>query len=710
MKLSIALFLLLLITSCQAKTLLVDPGGSGDAKTLLAAIRLASSGDVIQILPGNYAGAILDKSLNLSGLGPVVLEGSLLVTAPDCRVSGIFIKAQGKDAAVTLASRDGQLRSCAVQGIATGISMTGENNSILESRIDSPQALEIFGAKNRILRSNISGSTAIRINKTSQALISECKISALHGVLIEDSSRNVVVNNTFSGNGFAVVLSRSEGNEVTRNNISSGYVSGLDLVDSRSNNLTNNHITGEKVGISLRGSQDCNVSGNICLKNERAGIFGDGAYQNRLEDNILSENGNGILLQSSAENLLTANQASRNIYGVSLRSSTKNVLRENILLQNSYNLRVESGPDSIWSQNHEFFVQDIDPSNLADDRPVIYLVGKSDLMVPEDCGFLGLVSCRNMRAANLSIKNSSTGVLLVNSSNCKIQDSTVSRAENGFLLLDSADCLISGCRAADCKTGFRAATSSGCQFAYIEALNCSEEGFRADGAQSLGLLKCKVQSSKSGIALHGSQLCRIQDCSASQNKEEGMLLSKSHNCSLMANAASFNDRGISLVGSNSCFLQANNASMNAKDGISLEQLAEGDVQNNTALRNGQGIYIQSSSNLDITANVLGENSRFGLRMSSSQNCSVIGNNIHNNQIAGANLVDCSDNLLYHNIFANNGFQNAADNGQNRWDGGPETGGNYWSDHDVSGNPAGAARQIPGGGVDRYPFQDPGGWL
>ena len=71
------------------------------------------------------------------------------------------------------------------QGIATGISVTGENNSIWDSRIDSPQALEIFGAKNRIVGSNISGSTAIRINRTSQTLISGCQISALQGVLIE---------------------------------------------------------------------------------------------------------------------------------------------------------------------------------------------------------------------------------------------------------------------------------------------------------------------------------------------------------------------------------------------------------------------------------------------------------------------------------------------------------------------------------------------
>ena len=188
-----------------------------------------------------------------------------------------------------------------------------------------------------------------------------------------------------------------------------------------------------------------------------------------------------------------------------------------------------------------------------------------------------------------------------------------------------------------------------------------------------------------------------------------MLLSKSQNCSLIGNAAFSNDRGISLTGSNSCFLQANNASANKIDGISLQQLLDADVQRNIALRNGQGIFVLSSRRLNLTGNILGENSRFGLRMSSSKDSNITENNIYDNQIAGANLVDCIGNLLYHNIFAKNGFQNAADNGQNRWDAGPGIGGNYWSDHEVLGNPGDVPRQIPGGGVDRYPFQDPRGW-
>lgn len=710
MKLSIALFLLLLFTVCQAKTLIVDPGGSGDAKTLSEAINLAESGDVVQILPGNYTTPIVDKSLNISGKGSVTLEGSLAVTAPGCKISDITIKAGGEDSAIILSSPDNQLLRCTVAGIATAVKVTGENNSIIESRIDSPQGVEIFGAKNSVLFSTISGSTAVRINGTSECMISGCQISSLQGVRIENSRWNAIVNNTFSGSGFGVVLTGSHGNQVSHNNLSGGYVSGIDVADCSSSNLTKNYITGCKVGISLRGSYSCNVSGNICQKNERAGIFGEGASQNILADNNLSENGNGILLQGSADNRLDCNLAYRNIYGISLRGCTNNVLRGNILRDNSYNLRVEADQGRMGSSNYNSFVQDIDQSNLADNKPVCYLVGKADLVVPTDCGFLGLVSCRNIRAANLNIKNSSTGALLVNSTNCNIQNSSISRAENGFLLLNSMACTISRSHASECKTGFAVASSSGCQFAYDRAGNCTAEGFRADGAQGLGLLECEATSCQNGIALYGSRLCRIQNCSTGNNQEDGVQLSKSHNCSLIGNTAFSNGRGVSIVGSNSCFLQANNASANKIDGLSLQQLLGADVQGNTALRNGQGIFIQSSRKIIVQGNDLGENSRFGLRMSSSSDCNITENNIYDNQIAGINLVDCAGNLLYHNIFAKNGIQNAADNGQNQWDAGPGAGGNFWSDHEAVGNPADAPRQIPGGGVDRYPFQDAGGWL
>ncbi|MDD3973330.1 MAG: NosD domain-containing protein, partial [Methanothrix soehngenii] len=103
------------------------------------------------------------------------------------------------------------------------------------------------------------------------------------------------------------------------------------------------------------------------------------------------------------------------------------------------------------------------------------------------------------------------------------------------------------------------------------------------------------------------------------------------------------------------------------------------------------------------------NSRYGLRMSTSTSCNITGNEICSNQIAGINLVDCTDNFLYHNIIRDNLIQNAADNGNNHWDAGAEVGGNYWSDHAVVGDPGSVPRTIPAQGQDLYPFQHPGGW-
>ncbi len=102
-----------------------------------------------------------------------------------------------------------------------------------------------------------------------------------------------------------------------------------------------------------------------------------------------------------------------------------NTLQKNIFRGNSYNLRIEPGQGWSESSDYDCFVQDIDESNLVDGKPVCYLIGKADLSVPGECGFLGLVSCRNIRAANLTIANSSVGVLLVNSSNCNIQNSNM---------------------------------------------------------------------------------------------------------------------------------------------------------------------------------------------------------------------------------------------------------------------------------------------
>ncbi len=687
----------------------VDPGDSSDAKTLSAAVFKASPGDTIQIQPGRYPGAIIDRSLKIYGREGVSIEGALSINAPGCEIYDLKINTSRSDASLSLLSGDCRVVRCTISGDKVAVSSEGSNNTIAECGINSPEGIEIFAPDNRIKSCSIqSGGVGVRINQTAGCWVEDCTITALQGVLIEDSDGNGVVNNTILTDGLGLVLTRSDGNEASGNNLSGVFVSGIDMLNSRFNDIEANRIEGGKVGISLRVAEYCNVTSNWCLGNERAGIYGNEARGLILAENDLIENGNGILLSASADNIIRSNLATHNVYGISLRGSAKNLLRDNLMELNRYNLRIDGGEGSD-SELQDYYVQDIDRSNMVDGRPIYYLVGKSGMNVPEDCGFLGLVSCREISARNLTISNSSVGMLLVNSSGCRIQNSSIDLSEEGILLRASDDCIISGCQVRECNVGYDSQDASGIQFVADHARDCSAEGFRVDGSLNLLLLKCNSTSSNSGISLHSSRLCRVQDCRAARNAKEGLLLSLSHRCSLVGNQAFSNDRGIALTGSNACALESNFAISNQKDGISIEQLSDAEVTGNNATNNGQGIFVQSSKRSKISGNVLCNNSRYGLRMSTSTSCNITGNEICSNQIAGINLVDCTDNFLYHNIIRDNLIQNAADNGNNHWDAGAEMGGNYWSDHAVVGDPGSLPRPIPAQGQDRYPFQHPGGW-
>ncbi len=536
----------------------------------------ASPGDTIQIQSGRYGGAVIDRSLKIHGQEGVSIEGPLIINAPGCEIYDLKINSSKLDPSLSLLSRDCRAVRCSVSGAKVAVNSEGSNNTIEECSINSPGGIEIFAPDNRVLGCRIQGGVGVRINQTAGCMVENCTINALQAVLIEDSDGNSALNNTILTDGLGLVLTRSDGNVAAGNNLSGAFVSGMDVFDSRANVISANRIKGGKVGISLRGTEGCNVTQNECHKNERVGIYGNGAENSLLADNRLSENGNGILLTGLSHSIIQSNHASNNTYGISLRGSANNLLRDNLLEMNRYNLRIDSGEGSD-SPIHDYYVQDIDRSNIVDGRPVCYLVGESGINVPEDCGFLGVVSSRGISAQNLTISNSSVGVLLVNSSGCRIQNSTVSWSEQGILLQGSDDCIISSCLVFDANSGYDSLDSSGIQFVGDEARNCSDEGFRVKGSLNMLLLKCNSTNSNSGISLHSSRLCRVQDCSAVLNLKDGLLLSLSHKCSLVGNQAASNDRGFTLAGSNACILEANFAISNQRDGIALEQLSDAEV-------------------------------------------------------------------------------------------------------------------------------------
>lgn len=717
MKRLILLSLLMFTAFAEARTLTVDPGGSGDSKTIPGAISTALPGDEILLKPATYDGVIIDRKLSISGLGGAKIVGqrgsALIVTAPGCKISNLSIEAGGSSPAIVLQSPDNIVSGCKILGGSPGISIIGRNNTLQASDVQSGVGMEIMGAMCKALNSTFQGgNVGIKLKNTTGNDIRECHLLSATGIEVTFSSGNRLENNSFSGIGFAVSLTGSTGNWISGNNISGPYMSGIDVLTSGGNNLSGNRVEGGKLGISLRGSENNSLIDNVCSKNERAGLYTDDSFRNEIRSNELSHNGNGILLANSGNNVLAYNRAFLNTYGISLRGSLHNVLRNNSMQSNAYNLRVDSGEESsaeLAGSTREFFLQNIDSSNLVDGKPVCYLVGSRDTEVPQGCGFVGMIGCRNVSAVNQTISNSSAGILMVGSTLCRVDASNISKSESGVYLLNSTRWTVKNSLAKNCENGFMALASPDGRFDNDHAESCSERGFRADGVLNLTWNASSAKSCNVGIALLKSRLCNLLNCVASQNSEAGIMLVDSHKCFLGQNEVSMNDRGMTLSGSNACILTENRAKANKQDGFFLEQLSSAEISKNSARQNGQGVFVHSSKRITVEGNNLSENDKYGLRMSASSECNVTENRFIKNEVSGANLVDCTGNFLYHNEFVENGFQNAVDNGANHWDAGPKIGGNFWSDHQVKGNPGNNPREIPSKGLDRYPFQSPDGW-
>jgi parallel beta-helix repeat protein len=712
------LVILLLMESSQGNILIVDPNASGGFKTVSQAVLLAQDGDTILVKPGEYGGILVDRTLRIIGSNRTdsVIKGNrdgnaIRITAPGCVIENLSLIGMGRSQVLSVESSDNLIQRCVLKG-SIGANIREDNNSIEECQIDCEIGMELVCSGCSILNSTFHGNKGLLIKNSSLNEVSNCIFLTQTGMEIISSSKNTLAGNNLNGQDFGIVLSESSENWIERNKISGLYFSGIDLLASNGNNISQNYINSCKLGISLRGSYNNSLIDNLCMNNERAGIYSNGSRNNKFLKNEFAGNGNGILLANSVFNRLDGNIAYGNTYGLSLRGSIQNVLRNNSLDANNYNIRIDSGEIAnahLASSSVEFYIQDIDRSNLADQKPICYLTDKKNLEVTERCGFVGLIGCNNITVQNQGISNNTAGIIVVNSTSCNIVASNISESEVGIQLVNSSDCMVMNSTAVDCLIGFLATVSNYCFLQDNNALGCKEVGFKIMDSLNLNLTLSKAISSGKGTSFINSRLCNLINCSFSLSRDEGITLVNSHKCLLAENDVQHNSQGLTITGSNACVVLNNIFKENKLEGLVLRQLSSAEITGNSAIANDQGIAIQSSEKVQLKSNNISQNKRYGLRMSFSSLCEITENNFTRNAISGVNLVDCKGNLLYRNVFVENGFQNALDNGNNQWDAGSRLGGNYWSDHKVLGNPGSSVKKISTRGIDKYPFQDPEGW-
>ncbi|MFH0816487.1 MAG: NosD domain-containing protein [Methanobacteriota archaeon] len=182
------------------------------------------------------------------------------------------------------------------------------------------------------------------------------------------------------------------------------------------------------------------------------------------------------------------------------------------------------------------------------------------------------------------------------------------------------------------------------------------------------------------------------------------------------NASSNLYEGIILSYSDHNFVEGNVVTLNSEVGIVLDESDWNSISENNASSNVYpGLWLTAADNNTIDGNEIWSNGDSAIYLEQFNNNNVILSNTIGTNDCGVYIdpEDNDHNSIYHNDFLDNTVQAYDDGDDNDWDQGNVTGGNYWSDHNCSGNPSDGSEPytIVGSAYseDEYPFEIKDGW-
>jgi len=276
-----------------------------------------------------------------------------------------------------------------------------------------------------------------------------CTNNAGYGIYVYASDHNTVENNTCKYNddydwSYGIRVDGSSYNILENNNCSNNW-NGICLASSSHDNLINNTCKNNSYfGIYLNSSSNCLLKKNNCSNNAGYGIYMWNSTNNALTNNTCSNNAgygwsHGIRLDDSSSNDLLFNTCSSNgSCGISLESSSLNTLNGN---ECSYN--AVSGIDLNYSNNNDLAFN----TCLSNDFG-IYLYSS-------DYNTIAYNTCSNNHKYDIYVYNSSNNTLsgntcgsdagydwsysirLDNSHNNRLANNTCEGNSNGICLASS---------------------------------------------------------------------------------------------------------------------------------------------------------------------------------------------------------------------------------------------------------------------------------
>jgi len=366
--------------------------------TIENAIKTASAGDTIFVLPGMYSESIvIDKPISLIGENKEsTIMVSRMLNAPEeidvisilsdnVKVSGFTISYQGMREYMLGAGigLHGVLNCTISNNIIMrnqyGIRLeSSSNNSVISNEISLNRGGGIFlepdSDKNTIANNTVrwnAGLGGIFLKTSSDynliennevtsnpghgiKLLDSCNYNIVRnnsssnndvdGIYVGDSSDNLVTGNTCTLNGHGIILIHSShDNQVINNSLISNMDTGIHISEGADNNIVENNTLerNKPFGINLMNCSNNTINGNTVNLSADSGIQLQYSNSNKIINNRISNNatvkGSGISLEGSSYNKISSNIISKNPFGITVgESSIENKINRNNIEGNTY--------------------------------------------------------------------------------------------------------------------------------------------------------------------------------------------------------------------------------------------------------------------------------------------------------------------------------------------------------------------------------------
>lgn len=495
-----------------------------------------------------------------------------------------------------------------------------------------------------------------------------------------DSNGNNIRNNQFQEDFPGILIYNSSGNRVEKNSFKDCFAGVVLWHGAARNYITDNIIEG----------------GNRAL-------FANDVGDNTLINNVLSGSSMGLYLTNSTDVMALGNKVSDGIYGIladnssrcSVKDSTLKGCKHGIILSETdhlsiYNNSIRDGGFGILMQRSTANdIQGCTVDNVTDGIGLGFVINST----------VSGCSISDIKKQCIELVNSKNNTLEKNHlSECTLAQSI------GIMVTNSPSNRLSQNIMKDVMWGL-----------YVEGKaredydNAIDESNTIDG-KPISYLCGQSDKVISGRELAHLTLAYCQNCVVDGNTitNDALFLSESSNNKVVGNNVS-SCYGIYINRSSYNDLVGNTLYANKYSGIYMINSDDNQIRENHAYKNSQnGISLASSQSNNLSGNLVELNSA-GIWLDLSNCNRVFENNITSNHL-GIFIDSSTGNQIYHNNFVSNKEQAEDKNGDNSWDMGNVTGGNYWSDRNAKGNPStGWPRILKGLKKDNHPFENPNGW-